>query len=177
MKTLQERVVGKALWITIDVMDNKLLAAEIEQLLDNELRPFCTKKTGKKWLFSSAETICRLTLIRDRSKPYQFYLDIDVSLIELNSTDAFNEPVWHIIGRFYPCLEGKIEWERCLDIRHEVVSGKNRQARLVEIVREKIVPLVHSFETLDGIKKLLFSNQLRAMGIRTELQKLTGYKT
>jgi hypothetical protein len=100
-----------------------------------------------------------------------------VSVIQLNEASQTSEPVWHIIGgMFSPSVKEKVEWEACLNIAVSVVSGKPRETRLLEILQEKIVPLLLSFETLEGIKRVLFSGQLRGMGVRTELQDLTGYR-
>jgi hypothetical protein len=77
---------------------------------------------------------------------------------------------------FSPSVEEKIEWEKCLDTRRSEVSGKPQETRRAEVLQEKIVPLLRSFETLEGIKKRLHSGQLRGMGVRTELQRLTGYR-
>jgi hypothetical protein len=152
-------------------------AKEIERLIDDEVRPMNFIKKGKKWHRGSPETICRLTLTKDRWKQEQHYLDIYVSVIKLNRKSASEEPVWHIIGSvFSPQIEEKVEWERCLNTGYDEVSGKPRQVRLIEVLQEKIVPLLQSFETLEGIRKLLLSGQLRAMGVRTELQDLTGYR-
>lgn len=151
-------------------------ARDIELIIDREVRPMNFVKKGKKWFCTTPETICRLTLTKNRWKPDQYYLDIDVSVIQLNFYAA-PEPVWHIIGScFSPIVEEKVEWEKCLNVHYDEVSGKPREVRLVEVLRHKIVPLLRSFETLEGIKKALFSNQLRGMGVRTELQNLTGYR-
>jgi len=153
-----------------------LSAKEIERLIDREVRPINFMKKGKKWFRTTPETICRLTLTKDRWKPDQHYLDIDVSIISLNPHTS-KEPVWHIIGSvFSPIVEEKVEWEKCLNVRYDEVSGKPRVVRLVEVLQQRIVPLLRSFETLEGIKKALFSNHLRGMGVRTELQNLTGYR-
>ena len=131
-------------------------------------------KKGQKWQRVSPETVCRVTLQKSRD---QYYLDMDVSVVQLNPAGGTAEPVWHIIGRmFSPSVEEKVEWENCLNISKSVVSGKPRETRLIEILEGRIVPLLQAFETLDGIKRVLFSGQLRGMGIRTELQDLTGYR-
>jgi len=148
--------------IVINFKENKQLEREIERVIDFEIRPLFPEKKGKKWFRNTSETICRLTLQKARS---QHYLNIDVSVIELNPPIISTEPVWHIIGRFHPNVEAKIEWKKCLNIRYVEVSGKPRQTRLVEILQQEIIPLLHSFETIDGIRRLLFSNQLRGMGI------------
>jgi hypothetical protein len=77
---------------------------------------------------------------------------------------------------FSPSIEEKIEWEKCLNVSKEFVSGKPREQRLLEILQERIVPLVQAFQSVDGIKEVLFSGQLRGMGVRTELQDLKGYR-
>lgn len=157
-------------------MATDFAAKEIEKLVDREVRVLGFSKKGKKWFRTSPETICQLTLTKDRWRPEQSYLETYVSVIEFNTADS-EEPVWHIFGRgFSPKVEDKVEWEKCLNARYAEVSGRPRQARLVEILREQGLPLLRSFETLDGVKNALFSNQLRAMGVRTELQDITGYR-
>jgi hypothetical protein len=146
----------------------------IEKLVDSVLQPIGFAKQGQKWRRATPETICHVSLQKSRN---QYYLGMDVSVIQLNPAGLTDEPVWHIIGRmFSPSVEEKLEWERCLNVSKQVVSGKPRETRLLEILQEKIAPLLQSFATLDGIKAVLFSNQLRAMGVRTELQDLTGYR-
>lgn len=87
------------------------------------------------------------------------------------------EPVWHVIGSmFSPSVQEKVEWEKCLNVLRTEVSGKPRERRLIEIMQAKILPLLESFQSIEGIKELLFSGQLRGMGVRTELQDLTGYR-
>jgi hypothetical protein len=94
----------------------------------------------------------------------------------INTATAGEEPVWHIFGSgFSPDVQEKVEWEKCLNRGHAVVSGHHRQGRLVEILQQKIVPWLRAFETFDGVKALLLSGQLRGMGIRTEVQNFTGY--
>lgn len=132
-------------------------------------------RTGQNWQRCNSETICRLNLQKSRN---QYYLNFAVSLIRLNNNLHRTEPVWHIVGRmFSPSVREKIEWEHCLNILRKEVSGKPREARLLEILQERIVPLLRAFETLEGVKAALFSGQLSGMGIRTELQDLTGYKS
>jgi|GEM_PF-4242198 len=158
-------------------MATDLLVKEIEELIDNEIRPMGFVKKGKKWCRTTDETICQLQLRKDRWHPTQHYLEIYVSVLELNPSKALEEPVWHIFGSvFSPSVEEKVEWEKCLNTRHTIVSTELRQTRLVEILRQKLMPLLRSFETLQGIKRVLFSGELRAMGVRTELQDLTGYQ-
>jgi hypothetical protein len=134
------------------------------------------KKLGQQWLRTTLETMCKLSFGKDRWKDNQHYLEIYVSVIQLNPLGS-REPTWHIVGgMFSPSVEEKVEWEKCLNVKYAKVSGKPRQMRLVQIIEDRIIPLLHSFETLDGIKTVLFSGQLRGMGIRTELQHLTGYR-
>jgi hypothetical protein len=150
------------------------LGKRIEKLVDSVLKPSGFAKKGQKWHRVSPETVCRVTLQKSRN---QYYLDMDVSVLRLNPLGQTGEPVWHIIGRmFSPSIEEKIEWEKCLNVSKEFVSGKPREQRLLEILQERIVPLVQAFQSVDGIKEVLFSGQLRGMGVRTELQDLKGYR-
>lgn len=162
----------------LHLRDMERIAAEreIEKIIDSQLRTLDFKKKGKKWYRITPETICRVTLSKNRWKRHQQYLEMDVSVLNLNAEPS-NEPTWHIIGSmFSPDVNEKVEWEKCLNTRYDTVSGKARQLRLVEILREKIIPLLKSFESLEGIRTSLFSGTLRGMGVRTELQDLTGYR-
>ena len=155
-------------------MTTTALEKQIEKLVDNVLQPLGFAKKGKKWQRVTPETICRVTLQKSR---HQHYFNMDVSVVRLNPPGQATEPVWHIIGRmFSPNVEEIVEWEKCLNVSKPIVSGKPRETRLLEILQERIVPLLRSFETFQGIKKVLFANQLRGMGVRTELQDLTGYR-
>jgi hypothetical protein len=144
---------------------------QIIKSIDAAVRPLGFSRRGQRWERASSETLCRLTLWKHLSR---YHLAIWVSVLELNDGP---EVVWHIIGgMFSPSVEEKIEWEKCLDTRRSEVSGKPQETRRAEVLQEKIVPLLRSFETLEGIKKRLHSGQLRGMGVRTELQRLTGYR-
>lgn len=145
-----------------------------QTLIDGVVQPLGFSRHGQKWHRRTAETICQITMQKARS---QFYLNFYVSLNQLYSVESEGEPVWHIVGRmFSPDVKEKIEWERCLNVSRFEVSGKPREIRFLEILEDRIIPLLRAFETLEGIKAVLFSDQLRGMGIRTELQLLTGYR-
>jgi len=142
-------------------------------LIDGAASPLGFSRRGQKWQRRTSETICQLTLQKSRS---QYYLNFAVSVLELGHDASGTEPVWHIVGRmFSPNVAEKIEWERCLNVSRVEVSGKPREIRFLEILEGRIVPLLQAFETLKGIKAVLFADQLRGMGVRTELQDLTGY--
>jgi hypothetical protein len=144
---------------------------KIVKLIDTVVTPIGFTRKGQKWDRACPETLCRLDL---RKRLSRYNLEIWVSVIQLNQGP---ELVWHIFGSmFSPSVEEKIEWEKCLDTRMTEVSGKARETRLLEILREKIVPLLRSFESLEGITNQLHSGRLRGMGVRTELQNLTGYR-
>jgi hypothetical protein len=143
-------------------------------LIDGVVRPLGFSRHGQKWEHQTSETICQLTLQKSRG---QYYLNFAVSLLQLGRDDSGAEPVWHIVGRmFSPDVREKVEWERCLNVSRVEVSGKPREIRFLEILEERIVPLLLALETLEGIRAALFADQLRGMGVRTELQDLTGYR-
>lgn len=148
--------------------------ANLAKLLDGLLYPIGFSRSGQKWERRTPETICRVSLQKSRN---QYHLNFDVSVIQLNALGPTGEPVWHIIGSmFSPNVQEKVEWEKCLNVLKTEVSGKPRERRLIEIMQGRIIPLLESFQSLEGIRELLMSGQLRGMGVRTELQNLTGYR-
>ena len=141
---------------------------EAEAILNELLRRVGFAKRGKVWSRLSQQTLCRVTLRKDRWKAHQYYLDFDISVLELNPSSDPPDYVWHIIGSGYSeNICDKVELQRLLNTKHP-----SDPARLRQILTDRFMPFLLSLSTISGIKKAYDGGKLKRFGIRIELQRL-----
>ncbi|MBI1924296.1 DUF4304 domain-containing protein [Candidatus Poribacteria bacterium] len=146
---------------------------DLERSITKLLKGDGFKKKGTSWYLENLECISVLDLQKSQWGG-QYYINLGAFVKQLDAVPFPKEHQCHLRGRLSEIVADKAQLERYLDLEDNSSPVEQKIRAITETIQKDALPLLSSFQSLDGIKELLERGQLRNFLVSLKVKKLLG---